>query len=70
MQVKLSSEGQTGDLRVKSKGQISLTFYYHVNSKIFIPNFACVLTNNDRKHIEHNFHSIAGVMPWGRDLGC
>ena len=27
----------------------------------------CVLTN--RKHIEQNFHSVAGVMPQGWDLG-
>ena len=31
MQVKFSSWGQTGDLVVRSKGQISLTFGYHVN---------------------------------------
>ena len=24
----------------------------------------------DRKHIEQNFHSVAGVMPQGWDLGC
>ena len=45
MQVKFSSQGQTGDLGVRSKGQISLNFDYHVNSKIFIPNFVCILTN-------------------------
>ena len=45
MQVKVSSYGQTGDLGVRSKGQISLNFDYHVNSKIFIPNFVLVLTN-------------------------
>ena len=37
MQVKFSSYGQTGDLGVRSEGQISLNFEYHVNSKIFIP---------------------------------
>ena len=36
-------------------------------SMIFIPNFVCVLTN--RKHTEQNFHSVAGVMPKGWDLG-
>ena len=36
-------------------------------SMIFIPNFVCVLTN--RKHIEQNFHSVAGVMPQGWDFG-
>ena len=45
MQVEFSPYGQTGDLGVRSKGQISLNFYFHVNSKIFIPNFVCVLTN-------------------------
>ena len=45
MQVKFSSCGQTGDLGVRSKGQISLNFDYHFNSKIFIPSFVCFLTN-------------------------
>ena len=44
MQVKFSSYGQTGDLGVRSKCQISLNFGYHVNF-IFIPNFECVVTN-------------------------
>ena len=39
-------------------------------SKIFIPNFVCVLTNKDRKHIEQNFHSVAKVMPRGGTAGC
>ena len=51
-------------------------------SKIFIPNFVCVLTNeryktyqtgfyivSTGKHIEQNFHSVAEVMPQGWDLG-
>ena len=36
-------------------------------SKIFVPNFVSVLTN--KRHIEHNFHSVAGVIPQGWDLG-
>ena len=36
-------------------------------SMIFIPNFVCVLTN--RKYIEQNFHSVAGVMPQGCYFG-
>ena len=36
-------------------------------SMIFIPNFVSVLTN--RKHIEQNFHSVAGVKPQGWDFG-
>ena len=34
-------------------------------SKIFIPNFVCVLT----KHIRRGFHSVAWVMPQGWDFG-
>ena len=45
MQVKFSSYGQTGDLGVRSKGQISLNFDYQVNSKFFVRIFVCVLTN-------------------------
>ena len=45
MQVNVLPYGQTGDLEVRSKGHISLKFDYHVNSKIFVPNFVCVLTN-------------------------
>ena len=44
-QVKFSSWGQTGEIGVRSKGQISLNFGYHVNFNFFIPNFVCVLTN-------------------------
>ena len=33
---------------MRSKGQISLNFDYHVNSKIFIPNFACTVLTNER----------------------
>ena len=35
MQVKFSSYGQTVDLEVRSKGQISLNFGYHVNFQDF-----------------------------------
>ena len=42
MQVKFSSKG---DLWVKSKGQISLNFGFHVNYKTFLPNFVCMFTN-------------------------
>ena len=33
--------GQTGDLGVRPKGQISLNFNNRVNFKIFTPNFVC-----------------------------
>ena len=45
-------------------------------SKIFIPNFVCVLTNErykqmkDIKHIRWDFHSVPWVMPQGLDLGA
>ena len=33
-------------------------------SKIIIPHSLCVFSQiKDRKHIEHNFHSVARVMP-------
>ena len=34
---------------MRSKGKISLNYDHHVNSKIFIPNFVCVLTNEGYK---------------------
>ena len=34
---------------MRSKGQISLNFSYHVNFKDLIPNFVCVLTNERYK---------------------
>ena len=71
MQVDCSPYGQTGDHRVKSKGQISLNFSYKVNYKYFIPNFVCVPKNKNknRKHTERNVHAVAWVMPQGWDLG-
>ena len=38
-----------------SKGQISFNFNYKVNSKIFIPNFVCVLTNERYKTYQTGF---------------
>ena len=32
-------------------------------SKIFIPNFVCVLTNEGTKRIRQDFYSVAWVMP-------
>ena len=49
MQVKFSSYGRTGDLVVRSKGQILLNLVTMSISKIFIPNFAHVLTNKRQK---------------------
>ena len=35
----------------------------------FLYQNLCVFSQiKDRKHIENNFHSVAGVMPQGRDL--
>ena len=39
-------------------------------SKIFIPNFVFVLTNERYETYQTGFHSVALVMPQGRDLGC
>ena len=54
---------------MRSKGQISLNFSYHVSFKDFlIPNFVRVLANK-RKYIEQNFYSVAGFIPQGWDFG-
>ena len=34
-------------------------------SKIFIPNFECVVQMKDTKHIRQDFHSVTLVMPRG-----
>ena len=39
-------------------------------SKMYIPNFVCVLTNEDTKHIRRDFHSVPWVMPQGWDFGA
>ena len=39
-------------------------------SKIFIPNFVCVLTNERYKTYQTEFYSVAWVMPQGWDLGA
>ena len=66
MQVTFSSQGQTGDLRVRSTGQISLNFRHHVN---FYQTLCVFSQIKDRKRIEQNFHSVAGIMGQGWDLG-
>ena len=55
MQVKIVPKGQTGDLWLRSKGQISLYFNYNVNFKDFIPDFMCVLTNKRYKTYRTEF---------------
>ena len=56
MQVKFSSQGQTGDLGARSKGQISLTCQF----QRFLYQTLCVFSQiKDRKHIEQNFYSVA-----------
>ena len=69
MQVKFSSYGQTGDLGVRSKGQISLNFGYHINFNCVYQTLRVFSQIKHRKHIEQNFHSVAGIMPKGWDLG-
>ena len=60
MQVTFSSCGQTGDLGVRSKGQISLTCQF----QRFLYQTLCVFSQiKDRKHFEQNFHSVARVLP-------
>ena len=38
-------------------------------SKIFIPNFVCVVQMKDTNHIRCDFHSVTLVMPEGSDFG-
>ena len=59
--------GSNWSLGVKSKGQI-LNFGYHANFN-FLYQTLCVFSQiKVRKHIEQNFHSVAGIMPQGWDL--
>ena len=39
-------------------------------SKIFIPNFVCVLTNERYKTYQMGFYSVPWVMPQGWDFGA
>ena len=54
------------------KGQLSLSLsqkHFKSISKIFKPNFVCLLTNERYKIYQTEFHSAAWVMPKGWDLG-
>ena len=51
------------------KGKISLNFGYHVNFNILYQTLSVFSQIKGRKHIEQNFHSVAGIMPQGWDLG-
>ena len=60
MQITFSSQGQTGDLVARSKGQISITCQF----QRFLYQTLCVFSQiKDRKHIEQNFYSVAKVIP-------
>ena len=43
---------------------------YMPNSKIFMPNYVCVVQMKDTKHIRRDFHSVTLVMPQGWDFGA
>ena len=67
MQVTFLSDGQTGNLGTRSKGQISLTCQF----QRFLYQTLCVFSQiKKRKHIEQNFHSVAKVIPRGGTAGC
>ena len=53
----------------RSKGKISLNFRYHVNFNVLYQTLLQFSVIKDKKHIEQNFHSVAGIMPQGWDLG-
>ena len=65
MQVKFSSYGQTGDLWVRSKGQLSLDFGYHVNFKYFYTKLR-VCSHNQK--IENILNRIF-ILCWGHAPG-
>ena len=54
----------------RSNGKISLNFGYHVNFNFLYQTLSVFSQIKGRKHIEQNFHSVAGIMPQGWDLGC
>ena len=39
-------------------------------SKIFMPNYVCVVQMKDTKHIRRDFHSVTLIMPKGWDFGA
>ena len=39
-------------------------------SRIFIPNYVCVVQMKDTKHIRGDFHSVTLVIPQGWDFGA
>ena len=64
MQVKFLSLGQTGDLEVRSKGQISPCQFQR-----FLYQTLCVFSQmNDTKHIRRDFYYVAWVKPQGVGL--
>ena len=65
MQVKILSYVQTGNLGVRSKGQLSLNFGYHVNLFFLYQTLHMFSQIKDREHIVQNFHSVAGIMHQG-----
>ena len=67
MQVTFSSQGQTGDLQARSKGQISLTCQFQ---RFLYQTLSLFSQIKDRKHIEQKFHSVAKVMPRYGTAGC
>ena len=70
MQEKFSSYGQTGDLGVRSKGQISLNLGYHVNFNCLYQTLRVFSEIKDRKYTEQNFILLPGSCPRGGTWGC
>ena len=53
----------------KNKRSNIITFWFPCQFHFY--NELCVFSQiKDRKHIEQNFHSVAGIIPLGWDLGC
>ena len=69
--VKLFLTPPPGALRRGQKVKYHLISITKSISKIFLPKFVCVLTNErDTKHIRRDCHSVPWVMPQGWDFGA
>ena len=69
MQVKFLSKGQTGDLGVRSKAQISLNIDHIPNLCVFSQIEGGNHIEQNFNSVEQNFHSVAEITTQERDLG-
>ena len=70
MQVKFSSWGQTGDPGVSQKVKYHKILTTLPILRVLYQTLCAFSQIKDRKHIEQNFHSVAGSCPRGGTWGC